>query len=95
MKIDNNTLANMEQDMKVIINHFNIDPKKLDVNGLNNVWFHTFINRSYNSDNPNVKTDKNGNRILSQIENYELYPCDTNDTTIYTALKIILKNLQK
>jgi hypothetical protein len=97
MKIDNLTLQYMTNDIKVIIKHCNIDVKQLDVNQLNNLWFHTYCNRTYLDNNPNVIKDNNGNRLLSYIsrEKYDLYPCNTNDTTIYTGLKQILINLQK
>lgn len=85
MKIDNNTLENMEKDIKVILKYFDIDPKNIDANQLNNFWFHTYMNRNYPDNNPNVKKDNTGKRILPYIEDYELYPCETNDTTIYTA----------
>ena len=98
MKIDNLTLAQMENDIKTIIN--NIDfPKKikdLNVYDLNNLWFITWCNRTYPDSHPMVKKDLTGQRILSFIDrdNYDLYPCGSNDTTIFTALNKILKNLQ-
>jgi hypothetical protein len=85
----------MTNDIKVILSHYKIDPKILDVNDLNNIWFRTYMNRTYLDDNANV-IKINGNRLLSYIDrdNYDLYPCNTNDTTIYTALNVILKKLQ-
>ncbi|MDD4353598.1 MAG: hypothetical protein PHN56_04015 [Candidatus Nanoarchaeia archaeon] len=95
MKIDNNTLQNMQKDILVIIKYHKIDPKKLNVHDINNLWFHAYMNRSYLDNNVNVKKDNLGKRILPYIENFELYPCNTNDTTIYTAFKQILNNIQK
>ena len=96
MKVNNNTLEYMQKDIKTFITFAGVDPKELNVNDLNNIWFHTYANRTYPDDHPMVKKDNNGVRILSYIDrdNYDLYPCDTNDTTIYTALNKILKNLQ-
>jgi hypothetical protein len=94
MKVDTKTLTNMEEDIRVIIKFFNLNPIDLNVNDLNDVWLHVFMNRNYPDNNPNVKKDNEGKRILSQIEDFELYPCDTNDTTIYTALNKILDNLK-
>jgi hypothetical protein len=96
MKIDNKTLNNMQTDIKVILTFAGLQAKTLNVNDLNNIWFMTWCNRTYPDNNPNVKKDINGQRILSFIDrdNYDLYPCNTNDTTIYTALNKILKNLQ-
>jgi len=96
MKIDNKTLEQMQTDIKRVLFHFNISAKEIDVNELNNIWFITWCNRTYPDNHTAVKKDKNNNRILSFIDrdNNDLYPCDTNDTTIYTALNKILKNLQ-
>jgi hypothetical protein len=96
MKIDNGTLKKMEEDIKVVLNYLDLTPASLNVNDLNNVWFKTWCNRTYSDNNPNVIKDKNGKRILSFIDrdNYDLYPCNTNDTTIYTALNKILTNLK-
>lgn len=96
MKIDSKTLAGMEQDIRIVINHLNIPVINLNENDLNYIWFITWCNRTYNNDNKNVLKDKNNKRILSFIDrgNYDLYPCNTNDTTIYTGLRQILKNLK-
>jgi len=97
MKIDNNTLQIMQNDIKVMINFFKLDVNKLDVYNLNNIWFVTWCNRTYEDNNGNVIKKENGERLLSFIDRdkYDLYPCGTNDTTIFTALNKILKNLQQ
>ena len=89
MKIDNNTLQTMENDLTIVINHLGIDKKILNENEINYLWFITWCNRTYLDNNLNVKKDKNGKRILAFIDRdyYDLYPCNTNDTTIYTAWK--------
>jgi hypothetical protein len=94
MKIDNLTLSKMEKDIKIVIDYLKLSPKELNVNDLNNLWFKTWCNRTYTNDR--VYKDIAGNRLLSFIDrdDYDLYPCDTNDTTIYTGLNKILKNLQ-
>jgi hypothetical protein len=98
MKIDNKTLAKMEQDIKTVIQNTDIPVKIKDmtVYDLNNIWFIAWCNRTYPDNHPMVKKDQNNKRILSFIDrdNYDLYPCQSNDTTIYTAFKQILKNLQ-
>ena len=96
MKVDNKTLEIMQTDIKQVLSFLGLQAKDLNVNDLNNIWFMTWCNRTYPDNNGNVKKDASGQRILSYIDrdNYELYPCDTNDTTIYTALNKILKNLQ-
>jgi hypothetical protein len=96
MKIDNLTLSKMEKDIKVVIDYLKLNPKELNVNDLNNLWFKTWCNRTYPDESKNVFKDISDKRILSFIDrdDYDLYPCDTNDTTIYTGLNKILKNLQ-
>ncbi len=96
MKIDNETLLIMQNDIKTLVGFLKLDVNKLDVNDINNAWFLTWCNRTYDNNNRNVLKKENGERLLSFIdrENYDLYPCNTNDTTIYTALNKILKNLQ-
>ena len=96
MKIDNRTLENMQADIKVILDLDGLQAKNLNVNELNYIWFVTWCNRTYPDTHPMVKKDIGGNRVLAFIDrdNYDLYPCNTNDTTIYTALNKILKNLQ-
>lgn len=94
MKIDETTLKSMEADIKIMINYFGLTPSQMNVYDIGNVWFHVFMNKNYPDNNPNVKKDAEGLRILPYIENFELYPCDTNDTTIYTAFNKILKSLQ-
>jgi hypothetical protein len=96
MKVDNKTLEIMQTDIKQVLSFLGLQAKDLNVNDLNNIWFMTWCNRTYPDNNGNVKKGASGQRILSYIDrdNYELYPCDTNDTTIYTALNKILKNLQ-
>ena len=95
MKIDNKTLQIMQSDISAVVNHLNLNPKDLNVYDLNNIWFATWCNRTYADDHVMV-IKNNGKRLLSFIDrdNYDLYPCDTNDTTIFTALNKILKNLQ-
>ena len=97
MKIDSTTLAVMKKDISTIIHYYKIDVKKVTLNKMRYLWFKTYMNRTYLDDNANVKKDDNGKRILPFIdcEKFPLYPCGTNDTTLSTALKAILTELQK
>ena len=97
MKIDIHTLSIMENDINTLIHYYKIDIKKVTINEMNHIWFYTFANRTYLDDNANVKKDEKGVRILPFIdrEKYPLYPCNTNDATLFTALKAILTKLQK
>ena len=95
MKIDNSTLSSMQSDIEVIIKHFNIEVSMLTVYNINSLYYMAYCSRKYDSTNKNVLKDSAGNRLLSQNLNYSLYPCNTNDTTIFTAFNRILKNLNK
>ena len=93
MKVDKNTYSDIKKDMLTIINYHHIDKKTLSDYDLNNIWFHVYMNRTYDLGNKNVIKTRSGRRLLSKIENFELYPCGTNDTTIYTVWKKLLKEL--
>ena len=93
MKVDKNTYSDIKKDMLTIINYHRIDKKTLSDYDLNNIWFHVYMNRTYDLGNKNVIKTRSGRRLLSKIEKFELYPCGTNDTTIYTVWKKLLKEL--
>jgi len=40
-----------------------------------------------------VKIDKTGKRLFAHDPSFELYPCDTDDTTLKTALIKALDNI--
>ena len=93
MKVEKNTYSDIKKDMLTIINYHRIDKKTLSDYDLNNIWFHIYMNRTYDLCNKNVIKTRTGRRLLSKIENFKLYPCGTNDTTIYTVWKKLLKEL--
>ena len=93
MKVDIKTYEAIKKDMLTIINYHRIDKKTLSDYDLNNIWFHVYMNRTYDLGNKNVIKTRSGRRLLSKIEKFELYPCGTNDTTIYTVWKKLLKEL--
>ena len=93
MKVDVNTKNRMKNDIKVICDYF--FPKginELSIGNIWNVWQKTFENRKYHETNGNVVSIE-GKRLLTQDLNYELYPCNTNDNTLQTALISIFKEL--
>ena len=95
MKIDKTTREMMKQDIKVVLFHLaeqsDISVKEIDftIPLIHSLWFKTVCSKSYDISNPNCITKENGERLLKLNEKYELYPCNTNDTTIETALKSI------
>ena len=93
MKVNAITYSDIKKDMLTIINYHCIDVKTLTIHELNGIWFHVYMNRTYDLGNKNVIKTRSGRRLLSKIENFELYPCNTNDTTIYTVWKKLLKEL--
>jgi hypothetical protein len=93
MKIDINTRQQMKNDIKVICDYF--FPKgitELSIGNMHNVWFQTFCNRNYHETNGNVISIE-GKRLLDQDLNYEIYPCNSNDNSLQTALISIFKEL--
>ncbi len=53
------------------------------------VWYKTYCFATYGDDNPNAY--HNGKRVFEQRDDVELYPCDSNDDTLLTALRAIFK----
>jgi hypothetical protein len=94
MKIDKSTLSTMEQDLIIVANHLKLTLSELNTNDINNLWFYVYCNRNYNTENHNV-IKINEVRLLSQINDFELYPCNTNDISIYTAWKYFVNKWSK
>ena len=51
------------------------------------------MNRRYNDSNLNIRKGLDEKRLLEYNPDYEIYPCNTNDETLETALKYILEKL--
>ena len=93
MKIDSTTRNKMKTDIQIVCDYF--FPKgvyELSIGNMHNVWFKCFANRNYPNDNGNVIFIE-GKRLLEQDITYSLYPCDSNDNTLQTALISIFKEL--
>ena len=93
MKIDEGTRKQMLTDVKAIIKYLPYDLDNLEIWQKHDIWFRTYANRKYPDNHPYIYK-KNGKRVLEQDLNYELYPCDTNDNTIETAINWIIKNIK-
>ena len=59
---------------------------------LMHVWFRTATSASFDDTNPNVLRDADGKRLFEYDFNYPLYPCDTNDITMQTAIRKAIKS---
>lgn len=93
MKIDSIVRQKMKEDIAIMVNYFfPIGISELSIGNMHNVWFKVFSNRKYDDKNPNV-IFIDGVRLLSYDEHYELYPCDSNDNSLQTALISIFKEL--
>lgn len=99
MKIDNTTFLQMQADLNLILPFYmvrnQIELEEITEAMMHHIWFEAYANRTWADNDPKIYRDELGERILSKKENYDLYPCDTNDTTISTALNKIRKALLK
>ena len=105
LKIDKENLAKMQEDIEAVLPYclktFNTNLSTLTEGQIHDIWFHVFANLSYPDDTPFMKRVINNNegKRLLQInpERYDdvLYPCGTNDDTLYSALKHIIKNIKE
>jgi len=50
------------------------------------LWHKLYMCISYPDDNPNVFRKADHSRLFKQDASFVLYPCDTNDDTLLTAL---------
>jgi hypothetical protein len=93
MKINDNVLQKMISDLRVVIKAYNLDSLKyteLSISDFFTMWHFVYNNRRYLNDNRNIKFVE-GKRILEHDDDFEFYPCDTNDDTLLTALKKAVK----
>ena len=70
MKIDNQTFARVESDINTIIDHLKIDRNILTDHDVNQIWFITWCNRTYNDDHKAIIKDTNGNRLFAWVRPY-------------------------
>ena len=97
MKVTPEVYSKMKSDIKVMLKVYfpyaeTIPFEFFRISDMHDIWFKTFVNRNYEDSHPMVKK-REGKRVLSFDPNYELYPCDTNDNSIQTALIKIFKEL--
>lgn len=105
LKIDKENLAKMQEDIEAVLpfylKKFNTSLSALTEGEIHDIWFHVFANLTYPDDTPfvrNIINDNEGKRLLQiNRERYDnnLSPCGTNDDTLYSALKHIIKNIKE
>jgi hypothetical protein len=92
MKIDKQAREIMKDGIKGTLKAFNIKAKDVvTIELMNQLWFKSFQLKTYTRARfPNLVID------FPTVTNkeYPLYPCDSNDKTIDTALKTIFKELK-
>ena len=105
MKVQFNTLQAMRRDLKVVVDFLESGRSNPELqDDLHSayavkptqvawrLWHIVFCNRQYPCDNPNVFFVGHG-RLLSYDPNFQMYPDDTNDKTLETALDKVCKEI--
>ena len=95
MKVTGNDLLKMRADIKILVDYLTEGKgfKNPSITTMHDVWFNVYANRRYEDSHPMVIKIE-GKRLLEQDKNFDLYPCDTNDNTIETALKAIFGSFE-
>ena len=99
MKINAQARRSMKSDLLTVVNHYGFismfQAYTADkVNIAFKLWQKVHMNRAYSSDNPNViLVNKYAGRLLPYTPDFELYPCNTNDDTLKTALVKVLNDI--
>ena len=102
MKIDEQTRLSMQRDIYQMICFLGVEKveqyfSENPVSCVFDLWHKVFCNRAYPSDNSNVVFIDTGgalkHRLLNYNENYEMYPCGSNDDTLKTALLKVTKTV--
>ena len=96
MKIDKDTLIQMQTGMQAILPYYLAERKTTlkEMQGqawfLNDLWFNTYTNTVRDGvKDIRIYKDITGQRVLQHNQRQELYPCNTNDNTLATALNRI------
>ena len=96
MKVTKEVLEQMKSDIKTVLDYYLVvKPKFEDLykSDYFTIWSWVWMNRRYNDSNLNVRKGLDGKRLLEYNPDYEIYPCNTNDETLETALRSILEKL--
>lgn len=89
MKYPQNQFNLLVDGLKVLVSHWSGLTKEIALQRhmLHDLHFRVYLNYTYPISNPNVMFDKDGVRILPLNESFELYPNNTQDNQIETAMK--------
>ena len=97
MKINKSTFLKMQSDINSILPYYmvrkQVELKEITEALMHDIWFTVYANRVWNNKDIRLFRGEFNERVLSFNANYELYPCNTNDTTISTALNKIHKQI--
>lgn len=91
MKVTKEIYLQMKKDLKIVLDHYlyvhnvNFNTGDIPESTYFNLWHIVYSNRRYEL-NPNI-IFVNDKRLLEYNPEFEYYPCNTNDNTLYTALK--------
>lgn len=99
MKIDRVNLKKMEYAVSMVWTklcadapQFEPKPRELKAGDLQYLWFKAWSSVAYPDDNPNVIME-NGKRLLAYDPGFQLYPCNSSDAHVLTAMKAIVRSL--
>lgn len=98
MKVTKDVYSDIEEKVSIVLPYLLPKDKgaitidRFTNSDLMHVWFRAATSVSFDDTNPNVLRDANGKRLFEYDFNYPLYPCDTNDTTMVTAIRKAVKN---
>jgi hypothetical protein len=105
MKISNEVFEQIKKDIEKLFQYYNLmnlNYEKLDSKDFFNTWHRLYINIYSPTEcningkleiNPNIDFLPNGQRLFEYNPNFEFYPCNTNDSTLLTALKKAVKQI--
>ena len=93
MKVDFKHYQEMKAELKTLINHIGyiklyqywVNNKQDRISLSHSLWHKVYCNKTYTADNPNVIMTRQG-RLLRYDPEFSMYPCNTNDDTLKTAL---------
>jgi hypothetical protein len=95
MKIDRSTYLKMQADINIILPYYmvryEVEKKEITEGLMHDIWFRVYANRAWADNDPRIFRTELGERLLRLDKDFDLYPCDTNDDTIGTALNKIRK----
>ena len=98
MKVDKVTYTRIVSNLETIIDYFGKSDILVmfeddNVNTAFMLWHKLFCCKTYDTENPNVLKAEDGSRYFLLDDTWTLYPCNTNDDTIKTAIVKAVKEV--